>query len=265
MPDLAFEAIGTRWQIDTAEPMSGAVESAVHARIDEFDRIWSRFRSDSLVSTMSPAQGRYDLGHDGAELLNLYDRLYRLTDDAVTPFIGRSLEHLGYDAEYTLRPRPGALPAPKWTDAVDWDGRSIALRRDVLIDIGAAGKGYLVDLIGGVLREHGVDTFVIDAGGDILHRGEGSIRVALEHPNDVRKAIGVVELSNGAICASAANRRTWADSAHHVLDGTTGKPTRDIVASWAMADTARGDTLGVPRAPGRIDCTGAPLARRTRC
>ena len=62
--------------------------------------------------------------------------------------------------------------------------------------------------------------------------------VGLEHPYDPARAIGIVSLGAGALCASAANRRAWGDGLHHVLDGTTGAPVRTVVASWAMAATA---------------------------
>ncbi|MDQ1622916.1 MAG: FAD:protein transferase, partial [Actinomycetota bacterium] len=78
----------------------------------------------------------------------------------------------------------------------------------------------------------------IDASGDLLNAGPAPVEVALEHPYDPERAIGTIRLGAGALCASAANRRTWGDGLHHVLDGTTGAPVRTVVASWAMAGTA---------------------------
>jgi thiamine biosynthesis lipoprotein len=64
------------------------------------------------------------------------------------------------------------------------------------------------------------------------------VTIALEHPYDSSKAIGTVALGEGALCASASNRRAWGDGLHHVLDGTTGKPVSTVVATWARARTA---------------------------
>ena len=56
--------------------------------------------------------------------------------------------------------------------------------------------------------------------------------------------IGVVELRDRALCASAVNRRAWGDGLHHVLDARTGEPTRGVVATWTMAEsTALADGL----------------------
>jgi thiamine biosynthesis lipoprotein len=112
----------------------------------------------------------------------------------------------------------------------------------VLLDVGAAGKGYLVDLVSGLLTDADIPEHVVDASGDLLTRGI-PLRVALEHPIDPTKAIGVVELSgawgDGALCASASNRRTWGPGLHHILDALTGEPTSDVIASWAIAPDAR--------------------------
>ena len=79
----------------------------------------------------------------------------------------------------------------------------------------------------------------IDASGDLLNAGAACRSTwALEHPYDPARAIGIVSLGAGALCASAANRRAWGDGLHHVLDGTTGAPVRTVVASWAMAASA---------------------------
>lgn len=171
-------------------------------------------------------------------LFDVYRRLYEATDGAVSPLVGRALETLGYDRAYSLRPtgRPG--PVPTWDDAVAWDGTTLTTLRPVTLDVGAAGKGYLVDLVGELLIAGGARDVVVDASGDIRRWGEGSIRVALEHPADPTKAIGVVNLGNGAICASASNRRAWGDGLHHVIDTMTGLPTSAVIATWAIAPTA---------------------------
>src|SRR5690606_33699303 len=140
---LEFEAIGTRWQIDTADPIGTELDSALHERIDSFDATWSRFRDDSLVAEISRKPGAWELPAEAATLFELYRRLYEATDGAMSPLVGRALETLGYDRAYSLRPSEPSRPVPAWDDAVSWDGRVLTTLRPVLLDIGAAGKGYL--------------------------------------------------------------------------------------------------------------------------
>jgi hypothetical protein len=98
-------------------------------------------------------------------LFELYRALYTATAGAVSPLVGQRLENLGYDRAYSLRPQPTAVRIPSWEDALAWDGRSLTTLRPVLLDVGAAGKGYLVDLVAGILDDAGIPEYVVDASG----------------------------------------------------------------------------------------------------
>jgi thiamine biosynthesis lipoprotein len=125
-----------------------------------------------------------------------------------------------------------------WADDVRREGATLVTRRPVSIDIGAAGKGLLVDLVAQILIDAAVPRFVVDAGGDLRHYGDRPIRVGLEHPLDPMRVVGVVDLRDRALCASGVNRRAWGDGLHHVLDARTGAPTDDVLATWVIAEEA---------------------------
>ena len=233
-----FEAIGTVWTIDTQEPLSAITRAMIDARVDAFDRTYSRFREDSLVGRIARGTGVFPFPDDAGPLFDLYRQLYEATDGAVTPLVGRALENLGYDRAYSLRQLEAARPVPPWDDAFAWDGTSLSSVRPVVVDVGAAGKGYLVDLVAALLRDAGITEYTVDASGDMAHSGAEVLRVGLEHPLDRSKAIGIVELRDQALCASAVNRRTWGNDLHHVIDAATGLPTRNVIATWAIAPTA---------------------------
>jgi thiamine biosynthesis lipoprotein len=235
---LAFEAIGTSWQLDTAEQIDALLEASIMARVEKFDRDWSRFRSDSLVAQIARKPGTWVFGDDAPALFELYRRLYESTDGAVSPLVGSALDTLGYDRSYSLQQRGTPVAAPTWDETFSWDGHSLTTVNPVSIDVGAAGKGYLVDLVGELLVVAGHSAGIVDASGDLRQWGSLPIRVALEHPLHPTKAIGIANLHNAALCASATNRRAWGNGLHHVVDATTGLPTRGVIATWAIASTA---------------------------
>lgn len=241
---LVFDAIGTSWQIDCDEPIEADTASRVEDRIERFDAIWSRFRADSAVSELALSAGSRDFGPDAQPLFELFERLTAVTDGAVTPVIGDALNRLGYDATYSFVAASGpSVPAPNVKNVLRVTGSVVDVTTPITIDIGAVGKGYLVDRVADILAEAGHGTFTVDASGDIAHRGQ-PIRVALEHPYDPALAIGVVTLASGALCASATNRRMWGNGLHHVIDGRTGSPVDTVVATWATAsDAATADGL----------------------
>lgn len=228
-----FEAIGTVWTVDTDESVDDADRAAVVDVVVGFDRAWSRFRDDSLVTAMAASAGRWELPPEADALLGLYARLHDLTSGAVTPLVGRTLADLGYDAAYSLRPADEVAAVPSWS-SLDWQEPWLTTTEPLLLDVGAAGKGLLVDLVGERLQAY--EGLTVDASGDLLHGGPDPLRVALEHPLDATVAVGVAELPSGAaLCASATNRRAWGEGLHHVLDARTGRPTDDVLATWVVA------------------------------
>ncbi|WP_410511203.1 FAD:protein FMN transferase [Paenibacillus sp. BR2-3] len=250
---FGFEAIGTRWEIESGTPLSFILQQHILQRIDQFNRTYSRFRSDSLVSQIAAASegGTFIFPDDSAVLFNLYDRLHIATEGAMDPLIGRDLELLGYDAAYSLIPVSDSVRTEahakgrgNWAKDISRKGTSLITRRPLSIDFGAAGKGYCVDILSEILREGGISDFVVDGSGDLRHKGESSLQVGLEHPLNKSMVIGVAELKNRSLCASAVNRRAWGEYLHHVLDARTGVPVQDVIATWVIAnDTVTADGL----------------------
>ncbi|MCD2146300.1 FAD:protein FMN transferase [Gordonia paraffinivorans] len=237
MHDWVFEAIGTRWTITTPAPLAAPVVAAVGAEIERIDRAWSRFRDDSAVAEMARAGGSHRVEATDQPLLDWYRRLYDLTGGAVTPLVGGTLAAAGYDADYALRPAESVPPVPAWDDVIAGHDGVLELRRPALIDVGAAGKGFAVDRVAGIVAD-AVDEYIVDAGGDmVVSARQQPVRIALEHPLDPAKAIGVVTLDGGAICASASNRRAWADW-HHIVDPRTASPAWEVLATWVIAPSA---------------------------
>ena len=259
-----FEAIGTVWTIDTEANLTPATQQAVTACIDEFDQAWSRFRPDSLVSIARESGAPVDVPASSARLRDLFQQLAEVTDGALSAAVGGQLEALGYDTEYSLGRTP-SVDAPLRTDLgtiVRWDDRILQVAPGTLLDVGAVGKGLLVDLVATVLFKHGHRSYTVDAGGDLAIAGRTE-RVALEDPSDPSLAIGVIEVRDRAIAASATNRRRWTTAdgreVHHVLDARTGLPVTDVLATWAIApDAASADAL----ASALFFCSAIELPQR---
>lgn len=230
-----FEAIGTNWEIETPVDLSAATKKEIIAYIEKFERVYSRFRDDSIVAMLSRNAGEYELDENSIALSEFYRKLYDATDGAMSPFIGRSLEAAGYGMDYSLTPDT-PQPAPEWKSTIRWHGGKIIAELPVVLDIGAAGKGVLVDKVSEIIEKSGVTSYVIDASGDVRHRGDDTQRIGLENPHNTSEIIGIMELQNASLCASATNRRRWADGWHHVLDGRTGEPVTDIIATWVIAE-----------------------------
>lgn len=206
----------------------------------EFDALYSRYIPDSLVSRMSRAPGTYEVPTDLVHMLRLYQALYEKTGGLVTPTIGRTLEDIGLDSSYSLREKETVARAPEFLDAVRInDDTHVTFHTPVLLDVGALGKGYLVDLLYTFLLSQGCAEFLVDGSGDIRYysASNSSIACGLEHPYDTSLAVGVLRIYTGALCASATNRRRWG-TRHHYINPLTNESPEEVVATWVYADNA---------------------------
>ncbi len=230
-----FTALGTPWSIETPVLLSGALQNLIADRIELFDLTYSRFRDDSLVSQLR-TPGVYEFPEDCAKLMSFYKQLYVLSEGRVTPLIGSMLEDAGYDRHYSFNQQP-IRPIGDFSQ-LGWDGeRTFAPLEPIVLDVGAAGKGYMVDSIARLLEQHHITEYTIDASGDIRHRGDREM-IGLEHPLDPSRVIGTASLSVGSLCASAVNRRTWGAGLHHMFDPVLRRPTQTKLATWVVSDEA---------------------------
>ena len=258
MATWRFDAIGVPWAIDTPEELPESLRHRISDRIERFDATYSRFRDDSLVAHLSRAPGTYTFPDDITGLVEIYDTLFAATSGALNPLVGPALDHWGYDSGYRLVPAEGAPPTiPAFSDMLSLDGTTLSAPKTLGLDIGAVGKGYLVDNVAQLLLEEGLDHGIVDASGDMRHLGGPAERVGLEHPDHPDRVVGAVELTAVSLAASSPSRRTWAPGVHHILDALTGLPTSSIRASWVLAgDCAVADagaTALFTTAPERLE------------
>jgi thiamine biosynthesis lipoprotein len=243
--NLNFEGIGTHWQIDinsqkafSSKKKSQLAEQIINC-VENFDLSYSRFRPDSLVSQISKAPGLFEMPDNASRLFEVYDLLYRASNQKLTPLIGQTISDAGYDAEYTFESRVLNSP-PSWDDSIQFLNGELKTKLPVLLDFGAAGKGYLLDIVAEILDKENFQSFCIDAGGDILYRDNSKIQqqviqIGLEHPEDSSMVVGVAKICNQSLCASAGNRRSWGNF-HHIIDPDHLASPKNILATWVVAD-----------------------------
>lgn len=119
--ELRFTALGTPWNIifDADLPDDGmrALERRIRTRLEDFERTYSRFRADSLVSHIKTGACTGTEDHyvvadadgipyqsvmfppDAEGLFAIADALHVASDGHIDPCVGADLETLGYDAE----------------------------------------------------------------------------------------------------------------------------------------------------------------------
>lgn len=235
-----FEAIGTKWVIDVYDDCKEGknLEKEISKLISDFSKVFSRFDPSSEISKASSHPGKILISKEYSELVNLYIKLYKLTEGKFTPLIGNLLEDSGYDKNYSLKSK-ALRKVPKLEQILSFSENTLEIKNPAILDFGAAGKGFLVDLVSDFLISEGCKNYCIDAGGDMLYKTtiDINLKVGLENPDDFSQVIGVCNLKNQSICGSAGNRRRWGKY-HHIFDPDKLESVEKIKAVWVISENA---------------------------
>lgn len=238
---IVFEAIGTKWVIDIDSVLSSQerkkIGSNIKKRIGEFEQTFSRFIPESFIVKTGNTPGTYTLPPQAKKLFDMYESVYKITNGAFTPLVGSTLSQAGYDSHYTFTKSSYLKKPLSWEEALEYNFPTLVIRQPVTFDFGAAGKGYLIDIIADYLKQSGFVSFTIDGGQDIVHfnKTNSPIRVGLEHPGNPEQVIGMVNIGNESICGSSGNRRKWGEF-HHIINPHTLRSPKDIIATWVIAE-----------------------------
>ena len=118
---------------------------------------------------------------------------------------------------------------------IDPDQRTIALRRELTLDLGAVAKGLAVDAAAREL--HPLGDFAIDAGGDLYLGGRNpdgdKWHVGIRHPRADRTLIDTLRVSDAAVCTSGDYER-----GEHLVDPRTGTSSSLAASVTVVAPTA---------------------------
>ncbi|MDO8576396.1 MAG: FAD:protein FMN transferase [bacterium] len=237
---FAFTGIGTSWCIlvDGTE-LREDVRSHILDYVRVFNERFSRFLNDSEACAFKKATaGGYQISEEFAALLARADELRTLTHGLYDPAVGGLLDQAGYDAAYTMVPRPGVAEfvLPEW----EIRGRTLSIDGPAVFDLGGMGKGYCIDRIAEILSGHGYPYYLVDGGGDMYGTSKQSgepWRVALEYPGKPDTAAGMVLLKNEGIAVSDTFRRRWGGW-HHIVHPFSRLPVEEVLGVAAVAPTA---------------------------
>lgn len=237
--------MGCPWEIDIWDAeIPENVDKKVIDLLDSFNATYSRFRNDSLVARFACESGRIVVPRDCVTMLRIYQGLYEASDGRMNPLIGQTLSDAGYDAQYSLTPKVKLAQTPPFEEVITIiDDETIELTQPVLIDFGALGKGYAVDLVVQFLASLCLTSYVVNGSGDMRHVGQYPLTVGLEHPDDERQIVGTIELTNRSLASSGSNRRVWG-MYHHILDPHNQMSPDFITSTWVHAhDAATADII----------------------
>lgn len=226
-------------------------------RVQELDEWFAMQNPDSEISEVNRQAG--------IEPVEVSDEVFHVMEKALhyaeesngsfDPTIGSVTSLWGIGQDYAAVPDADELA--EVLEVVDYrlveldeENQTIYLQEEgMMIDLGAIAKGYITDEAARVLVEEGVNTAIIDLGGDIVVVGnstrgeEEPWNVGIQNPyGDRGEILGMVPVSDRAIVTSGVYERLIRDGDneyHHLMNPETGFPIENNISGISIiADNA---------------------------
>ncbi len=223
---------------------------AIDRAFDEIERI------EELMSTEMEGSQIYKLNHSGTswvklstEVINILksaQKFAKLTDGCFDP-TAKPLVDLWMDKtkKEGKMPDPGELKEElelvNWNNLmIDEDKNRARFRENGMkVTLGGIAKGYAVDRACEVLSNNGINSALVNLGGDIKAFGPKSWKVGIQDPRKEGELLGKIEIENEAIVTSGDYRRYhWLGSMriHHIINPKTGRPAKGCISVTVIAD-----------------------------
>jgi len=234
---FSHDAMTTFNNIDIHHPEKNYAYSAAQEAFREIDRLeglMSRFKEGSDIWRINhtPANCEIPITIETYECLQLSKQLNELTSGAFDITVGELIELWNSDISPTPQQIESALnnKGSENLQLSDSDYSVTKLKNKLTIDLGAIGKGYIVDKMAEILEEWELECALISSG--------NSSFLALDPPPgkdgwNVVCGKTTFSLSQGAISASGMDVK-----GNHIINPRTGTPVPAKTTQWSMAPTA---------------------------
>ncbi len=223
------------------ENASAAVKEA-EEKISSLDALWSVTDENSEISRINRSGGLpSEISAETSEILGRSLEISEITGGALDCTVYPVLTEWGFTTgEYKIPDKKTIEDALLLTgyEKVSLDGDTVTLPDGMKIDFGALGKGAASAAAAKILRENGVNSALLDLGGNIRVIGkkpDGSDwHLGIRSPFD-DGIIGGIAVSDCAAVSSGGYERYFVGSDGetycHIIDPETGRPAKSGLSS----------------------------------
>ena len=228
------------WASD--EDATNRAFDAVFAEFDRLDHLMSVWKEGSDILRLNAAAGDHavPVSAETMEVLVTAHQVSQWTHGKFDVTFGALSDVWKFDQDQD-NSLPTAAQIAARTPLVDY--RKLVLdekartaflqQKGMRAHLGGIGKGYAVEKAEAILRKAGLDSFSIQAGGDLFvagQRGDRPWRLGIADPRAPDGSIFArIELSDSTFSTSGDYERFFIKDGvryHHIIDPSTGQPAR---------------------------------------
>jgi len=260
---IAGETMGTTYQVKYVaanSPVAARRESlqaGIAAILARMDQQMSTYREDSELSRFNASRSTdwFPVSRELATVLATARTVSHRSGGAFDVTVKPLVDLWGFGSGAPVLPKvPSAETVAAARARVGFGHLSIraeppAIRKDIPeleVDLGAIAPGYAVDSIARFLSGRGVQSFLVELGGEVYARGRRpdgqGWQVGIERPTDGPQEVDIsLELDGKGLSTSGSYRNYFEHDGirySHEIDPSTGAPVRhSTVAVAVVADT----------------------------
>lgn len=232
----ALGATVTMTVLHADDSKANAALDAAFAELERIENVMSLYRSESQISR---------LNRDGA--LEKPDASFV----EVLRFAAEVAEKSDGAFDVTVQPLwklKGVAPDAATLALVDWrkvelNEERIKLAPGMAITLNGIAQGFAADAAMRVMREHGIDNALIDAGEFSAHglnAENAPWRIGIQHPRQRDAFAALTPLENRCLATSGDYETAFSDdfSRHHIVNPRTGDSAGELASVSVLAPTA---------------------------
>ncbi len=220
-----------------------AVQKAV-AEMTRLESLLSNYREESEISAINRNAGgpAISISPETEQVLQQALQYASVTKGAFDPTMGPIVELWGIGKKGDFVPSDEQIAAAlKYVDyhrlELDTQQHTARLgKKGMSIDVGGVAKGYILDRMEAILKNEGIQSALLNGGGDIRVIGQkpdvAAWRIGLQDPRQTDGISAKISLTKWDDVETSGDYQRFFDRDgvryHHIFDPKTGKPTHTL-------------------------------------
>lgn len=245
----SFEAMSTFMTLKSYGPNSQKANESVEEMIANIEAQISTTNKDSYIYKINNDNNReekfIDIPPQIAELIEFSLKMAKKTNGAFNPVLYPIVHLWGFTtakykvpADFEIEETLAITDFNKVTITKKRDNSAtITMKKNMMIDMGAVGKGFAGDQAIQMMKEMGITSAIIDLGGNVQTLGckpDGSPwKIGITNPWG-EAPIGGIAVCDKAVITSGGYERFFEENGKryiHIFDGKKGKPVENNLAA----------------------------------
>ena len=243
------ETQGTYYAITCYSDDSISFQSSIDSLLNRFDSTASTYKPNSIISRFNSNDTAVRADEMFGTIFRKATEVSEKTNGSFDITVGPLVYAWGFGLANRIKMDQhivdSLLPLVGFKKVKLLNGKLIKSDPRIRIDYNAIAQGYAVDVVAAFLDSKGIQSYLVDIGGEVLARrtkpGGEKWNVAIELPaknaDDERSIQAVVELQDMAVSTSGSYRRFYEENGirySHTIDPATGYPVKHSTLSVSV-------------------------------